>query len=113
LELLKPLAATKKKEDLIFFDSLEEARPIRNTLHKKWVRAQKLAGVKPRSFHALRHTYATLFLSHGGASFALQRILGHSNARITDKYSHFSRSLVESSRNIIQLPVTPEAKATG
>lgn len=115
LELLKPLAAAKKKEDLLFFGSLEEAKQVRNILHKKWMRAQKLCGLRPRSFHALRHTFATLFLSHGGASFALQRILGHSNARITDKYSHFSRSLVENSRNLIQLPAnaTVQPKAAG
>ena len=79
-------------------------------LYKKWRRAQKQSGLKPRCFHALRHTYATQFVTNGGNLFALQRILGHSNAKITDKYSHFSQALIESSRNVIQISVEPQAR---
>lgn len=104
LEVLKSIADEKRPNDLLFFRDKAEAIRIRNTLHKKWTRAQRLCGLTPRTFHALRHTYATLFLSHGGSPFALQRILGHSNAKITDKYSHFSQQLMEISRNVVQLP---------
>ncbi|HLD99210.1 MAG TPA: tyrosine-type recombinase/integrase [Bdellovibrionota bacterium] len=103
LEILRPLAAERKPNDLLFFESESQAKTTRNILHKKWTRAQKLCGIEPRTVHALRHTYATQFLSHGGSTFALQRILGHSSAKITDKYSHFSEVMVERSRNVVQI----------
>jgi integrase len=103
LEVLKPLAAIKQPNDFLFFDSRGEAIRIWGGLNRKWERAQRACGIEPRKFHALRHTYATLFLSHGGSPFALQRILGHSSAKITDKYSHFSQQLIESSRNVVTL----------
>jgi len=103
LSVLRPLAESKKASDLVFFESEAQAKTTRNILHKKWTRAQRLCGIEPRTVHALRHTYATQFLSHGGSTFALQRILGHSSAKITDKYSHFSEVMVERSRNVVQL----------
>jgi len=110
LEVLKPLAAGKKASDLLYFESESEAKTTRNMLYKKWVRVQRLCGIEPRTVHALRHTYATQFLSHGGSTFALQRILGHSSAKITDKYSHFSQLMVDRSRNVVQIPFNEEGK---
>lgn len=101
---LKTLVACKREGDFIFFENEKEAAATWNNIRVKWKRVQKKCGLEPRNFHDLRHTYATQFLSHGGSSFALQRILGHSNAKITDKYSHFSQALLESSRNIVQYP---------
>ena len=110
LEVLKPLCLAKKPDDLLFFGSKEAAIMAWKNLYKKWRRAQKQSGLNPRCFHALRHTYATQFVTNGGNLFALQRILGHSNAKITDKYSHFSQALIESSRNVIQIPLEPPAR---
>ncbi len=104
---LKTLVVDKRDSDFIFFENEKEAAATWNNIRVKWKRVQKKCGIEPRSFHDLRHTYATQFLSHGGSSFALQRILGHSSAKITDKYSHFSQALLESSRNIVQYPGLP------
>ena len=38
--------------------------------------------------HALRHTFATIYLRHGGNLANLQRILGHQNIRTTSIYIH-------------------------
>lgn len=48
---------------------------------------------KPRGyirFHDLRHTFASHWIMHGGEIFKLQRILGHSDIKMTMRYAHLS-----------------------
>lgn len=40
--------------------------------------------------HVLRHTFASHFLMNGGDVVALQRILGHSDLKITMRYAHLA-----------------------
>ncbi len=41
-------------------------------------------------FHDLRHTFASHFMMSGGNILTLQRLLGHSSVRVTEKYSHLA-----------------------
>ncbi|WP_435101035.1 phage integrase [Arhodomonas sp. AD133] len=40
--------------------------------------------------HVLRHTFATHFMARGGSILVLQRILGHTDIRMTMRYAHFA-----------------------
>lgn len=40
--------------------------------------------------HVLRHTFASHFMINGGNILVLQRILGHTDIKMTMRYSHFS-----------------------
>lgn len=40
--------------------------------------------------HVLRHTFASHFLINGGDILALQRILGHSDLKVTMRYAHLA-----------------------
>lgn len=44
--------------------------------------------VPPRPWHALRHTFASLFIEAGGSIVALKEILGHRGLDMTLLYSH-------------------------
>lgn len=50
------------------------------------------AGCRPlrRGWHALRHTFASLFVQAGGDLFALSKLLGHADVRETQVYAHLS-----------------------
>jgi integrase len=50
--------------------------------------ALKSAGITDFHFHDLRHTFATNFLQEIGDLRALQEILGHSDIKMTEKYTH-------------------------
>lgn len=43
-------------------------------------------GVKPRGSHALRHSFAKMYLLNGGDIFRLQKLLGHKDISVTRKY---------------------------
>lgn len=45
--------------------------------------------------HALRHTFASHFMMAGGNIIVLQRILGHSDIRVTMHYAHFAPDHLE------------------
>ncbi len=50
------------------------------------------AGCRPlrRSWHALRHTFASHFVMSGGSILALQKILGHHDIKQTMSYAHLA-----------------------
>ena len=61
-----------------------------NKFYDDWMRAQKLAGVRARSPHSLRHTYASVNLARGEDLAYVSRQLGHANPGITLAiYTHF------------------------
>ncbi len=40
--------------------------------------------------HVLRHTFASQFMINGGNILVLQRIIGHTNIKVTMRYAHFA-----------------------
>jgi integrase len=61
-----------------------------NRFYNDWTRAQKMAGVRIRSPHSLRHTYASVNLAEGEDLAYVSRQLGHANPAITLAiYTHF------------------------
>lgn len=42
------------------------------------------------NFHSLRHTFASHWMMRGGDLFKLQRILGHKDVKMTQRYAHLA-----------------------
>ncbi len=68
-----------------------------------WDRARKAANVGG-SPHICRHTYASHFLASCPDLFLLAQVLGHSQARVTELYSHLLPDHLERARNAVVLP---------
>lgn len=70
--------------------------PSRRTGHERegirrfWYAVRKAANVEHIRFHDLRHTAASEMLRRGFLLREVQYVLGHSSARMTERYAHFA-----------------------
>lgn len=58
--------------------------------------------------HALRHTFASHFMMNGGNILTLQRILGHSDLRMTMNYAHMAPEHLEEAVRLNPLSLMPK-----
>ena len=94
------LGATPHPERLVFTDT--QGGPIRRSnLHRRSHKPLLAkAGLHPISFHALRHTAASLALAAGVNPKVVQEMLGHCSIALTlDSYSHVTPSLGRDAAN--------------
>ena len=67
---------------------------------KEYVRK---AGINERfSVHSLRHTFASHLVMNGVDLYTVQKLLGHSSIRVTEKYAHLSPDFLAS--GVTKLP---------
>lgn len=52
----------------------------------------QMAGITDFRFHDLRHTFASWYMMNGGDLYALAKILGHSNIKMTERYAKLGKS---------------------
>ncbi|MCW2484768.1 tyrosine-type recombinase/integrase [Candidatus Symbiopectobacterium sp. NZEC127] len=87
-----------------------EGKPF-EPCYKQFYRVIRLAGIdlpEGQMTHVLRHTFASHFMMNGGNIIVLQRILGHSDIRITMRYAHFAPDHLEDA-----IHLNPLAKVSG
>jgi integrase len=68
-------------------------------IHKAWHRIRKAANVPFLRLHDLRHMYASFLVNSGRSLFEVQNILGHSDPKISMRYSHLSSKSMQEAAN--------------
>lgn len=101
---LKPLLASwrdKNTSEHVFMNQNNKMHVAGSRVFKQiFFRVLKRAGFQQISqngkrknyicFHDLRHTFASHWMMNGGDLFKLQRILGHQDSKMTQRYAHLS-----------------------
>ena len=87
-------------EELLVFAGLQKASWISKPL-RRWVKA---AGIKKHiTFHCFRHSYATLQLELGTDIYTIKSMLGHTNVKTTQIYTHIVDSAKVKAANTIHI----------
>ena len=64
-------------------------------LDKDFAKASNACGIKITPYQ-LRHSFATLYLKNGGDLFTLQKQMGHSDLRMTKRYTEIDNDFLQS-----------------
>ncbi len=77
------------------FINRKTGKPYVN-VHKSWEQIREKAGLPKLRIHDLRHQYASFLVNSGRSLFEVQQILGHSDSKVTARYSHLSLASLQS-----------------
>jgi site-specific recombinase XerD len=64
-----------------------------------WNTARKMAGLADVRMHDLRHSFASLLINSGRTLYEVQRLLGHTQVKTTQRYSHLSQDTLLAAAN--------------
>lgn len=68
-------------------------------LNRNWARICELADLQGLRLHDLRHSYASMLVNAGHSLYEVQQALGHSDPKVTMRYSHLSKETLQKAAN--------------
>jgi integrase len=80
---------------------------------KVWDRLRRKAGLPHLRLHDLRHSFASFLVNGGRTLYEVQQILGHSDAKVTQRYAHLSTKTLQEAANSASLKIKSGMKRVG
>lgn len=99
LELLRSLPRTENNPYI--FPSPATGRPS-PSLHFPWWRIREKAGLLDVRLHDLRHSFASFLVNQGVSLYVVQGLLGHTQARTTQRYAHLANDTLADAAEVIR-----------
>ena len=63
--------------------------------------------------HDLRHQFASFLVNDGRTLYEVQKILGHSDAKVTERYAHLSLATLQEASNSASVAMRRGDKTAG
>ena len=93
---------SKGKSEWLFTSSRKDENGERkrmSTINKVWQQIRQEAGLPWLRLHDLRHNYASMLVNSGRTLYEVQKILGHSDSTVTERYAHLSTKTLQDAAN--------------
>lgn len=82
------------------FANPETAKPFVQ-IYTSWNTARKRAGMPEVRMHDLRHSFASFMVNSGRTLYEVQKILGHTQIKTTQRYAHLSQDTLLDAANSV------------
>ncbi|MCL1479707.1 MAG: site-specific integrase [Marinobacter sp.] len=69
------------------------------SIYNSWNTARKKAGLSDVRIHDIRHSHASLLVNRGHSLYEVQKILGHTQIKTTQRYAHLSQERLLAATN--------------
>jgi len=88
------------------FANPESGEPFK-CITNAWVTARLRAGMPELRIHDLRHSFASFLINNGRSLYEVQKILGHSSAKMTERYAHLAHDTLLAASNAAAIALGP------
>ena len=97
------LSAMERKRDWLFANP-KTYKPI-VSIFCAWNTARTKAGLSDVRVHDLRHSFASLLINSGRSLYEVQKLLGHTQIKTTQRYAHLAPETLLAASNAATLAV--------
>ncbi len=101
LDILKDLCRNRFGEDFVFLNPRTNEPYAKTTYQEIWDKARKQVNIPIKSYEALRHSFASQRVCRGMDIFLISKVLGHTDIRTTQRYSHTN---LDSLKQVMDIP---------
>lgn len=88
LSVLRRRQGQQQTASAVVFGNRKGGLKTPGTVNRAFRRALRRAGIENCRFHDLRHTFATRLCQDGVDPYSVQRLLGHQDPKMTQRYAH-------------------------
>lgn len=78
----------------------QTGKPFRS-IFNSWDTARRQAGLSDLRIHDLRHSFASAMVNQGVPIYDVQKLLGHSDVKTTERYAHLSIDRLRQSTTVV------------
>jgi integrase len=97
--VLRLLESVPRRPELVYvFANPSTGRPFINIFHA-WNTARTSAGLEEVRIHDLRHSFASFLVNAGRSLYEVQKLLGHTQIKTTQRYAHLSQQTLLDAAN--------------